>query len=332
MFDRKFNIIRILIIIVTSGVLVGILVHENKAKPSIDKKTEVNKDTVIEVTKRYVNDHPDFFNEILKEDIEYRLDTNILFNELYMAYNNDSVGYVSIKNNEYTYVPMNNFLIDKIVENNSLVKEENDEGLPFDLDYIYKGNPNNYIIYKDNEYRIIGFTNSKHLKLVSTSKETIENWGNSGNINYFSGDKEENEDGSKGIFYVGFIRSEVNDLSQIVKNEKRNNYYTKILPRYYGYSSYINVSDIINASEDCNFKNILDINKNNCDSYLLDMISNTYTSNTLDNNLVYYIDNNYKLKGNKLEKNINVNRVIYVQGISKYISGNGSKDDPYIFE
>ena len=68
MFDRKFNIIRILIIIVTSGVLVGILVHENKAKPSIDKKVEVDKDTVIEVTKRYVNDHPDFFNEILPKN------------------------------------------------------------------------------------------------------------------------------------------------------------------------------------------------------------------------------------------------------------------------
>lgn len=332
MFDKRFNIIRIFIILVTSSLLVGILIYQNRNKTKPVEEVKPNKETVIEVAKKYVTDHPDFFNEVLKEDIEYRLDTNILVSESYMAFDNDSVGYVSIKNNEYTFVKMNDFLINKIIDNNSLKKEENDEDMPFDLDYVYKGNPNNYIIVNDNEYRIIGFTNSKHLKLISTSKETIESWGTSGNINYFSGEKKEEEKGNKGIFYVGFVRSEINDLSQIIKNEKRNNYYTKILPRYYGYYSYVNISDIINASENCNFKNVLDIGKNNCDSYLLEMISNTYTSNTLDNNLVYYIDNNYKVKGRQLENNINVNKVIYAQGLSKYISGNGSKEDPYIFE
>ena len=142
------------------------------------------------------------------------------------------------------FLVANNLLIDKLLENNNLSSNNNNEGMPFDINYYYRDEPNNYIKQNDELYRIIGITNSNYLKVIKIDSEEIDGYGTDGNINYFNS---KNDDIVNGIFYVGYVRSETTDLSQIIKNEKRNNNYTKTVPKYYGSYSYSNVSDIINS-------------------------------------------------------------------------------------
>ena len=61
------------------------------------------------------------------------------------------------------------------------------------------------------------------------------------------------------------------------------------------------------------------------------MLNDTYTSNTLEDNKVYYIEDN-KIISKELEESVQAKKVIYVHGISKYINGDGTKDSPYEFE
>ena len=323
MENKKFNIIRYIVIILTCLCLVGIEMY----KRNIDNINN-NEDDIIILTKEYINDNASYFNELFKEkDIEYRINTKDLISS------DKYVGYVNVINNQYKYVQEEQILLDKIYENNKLVKNEYNENMPYDLNYFYKGiNPNNYIKFNDNLYRIIGITNNNELKLISLDNYNNITWGLSNNIDYFIGESLPKEDSNKGIFYVGYIRSETKDIESIIKNEKRNNNYTISAPKYYGYYSFINISDIINASENCSYNNILDINKDNCDSYLIDMLKGTYTSNTLEDNKVYKIDEESRIISTTLEDSIQAKKVIYVHGISKYISGDGSLDNPYEFE
>ena len=323
MENKNFKIVKYIAILLACIGIIGIEIYQRKHAP-----ITVDEDPIITKTREYVNKNELFFNELFKEeDMEYRIDTKSIIKS------DEYKGYVNIINNEYTYVNEENILIDKIIDNNSLTKTEVNENMPFDLNYIYKGSdPKNYIKYNDNSYRIIGITNTNDLKIISLDNYNNISWGLSNNINYFEGEPLPKEDSLKGIFYVGYIRSETKDLDSIVKNEKRNNNYTIGMPKYYGYYSFVNISDIISASESCTYNSILDISKENCDSYLISMLNNTYTSNTLEDNKVYKLDENSKIISTELEESVQAKKVIYVHGISKYISGDGSKDDPYVFE
>ena len=330
MFDKKFNIIRYIILTISIILLFMILMHERSLKKIESNKISVV--TIIEKTKEYVQNNADYFNEIINDkDLEIRINTSDLVTNGYINSNDNFKGYVKILDKNYEYVSEDNLLIDKLIKNDDLVIEDSNEGMPYDISYIFKGEPNNYIKYKDNLYRIIGITNSLNLKVISTSTEILPKWS-SGNINYFYEKIEEESVGNKGIFYVGFVRSETNDINQILKNEKRNNNYTKVVPKYYGYSSYVNISDIVNSSKECKISSLLDINLENCNSYLLDMLKGTYTSNTSEGNNVYYINENNELKTtNKLEE-VPVKKVIYVPGLSKLTGGDGTSDNPYTIE
>ena len=323
MENKNFKIVKYIAILLACIGIIGIEIYQRKHAP-----ITVDEDPIITKTREYVNKNELFFNELFKEeDMEYRIDTKSIIKSV------EYKGYVNIINNEYTYVNEENILIDKIIDNNSLTKTEVNENMPFDLNYIYKGSdPKNYIKYNDNLYRIIGITNTNDLKIISLDNYNNISWGLSNNINYFEGEPLPKEDSLKGIFYVGYIRSETKDLDSIVKNEKRNNNYTIGMPKYYGYYSFVNISDIISASESCTYNSVLDISKENCDSYLISMLNNTYTSNTLEDNKVYKLDENSKIISTELEESVQAKKVIYVHGISKYISGDGSKDDPYVFE
>ncbi len=324
MDNKKFIFLRYIVIILTCIGLLSIEIYQRHNKIIVN-----DENPAITKARELVNNNGAYFNEVFKEkDMEYRLNTKELIKK-----NNDLKGYINIADNEYTYVNTDELLIDKIIDNNNLSKNENNENMPYDLNYYYKGNdPKNYIKYNDNLYRIIGITNSNDLKIISLDNYNNITWGRSNNINYFEGEELEKDDSIKGIFYVGYIRSETKELDSIIKNEKRNNNYTIISPKYYGYYSFINISDIIMASESCSFNNILDISKETCDSYLIDMLDNTYTANTLEDNKVYKIDENKKIISVSLEENIQAKKVIYVHAISKYISGDGTKDNPYEFE
>ena len=321
MENKKFKILRYIIIIFTCIGLLSIEIYQRQHKNITN-----NEKPVITRAREYVNNNEAYFNELFHEkDMEYRINTD----DLVKNDNNDK-GYINIINNEYTYINEENLLINKIIDNNSLSKTEFNENMPYDLNYIYKGNdPKNYIKYNENLYRIIGITNSNELKLISLDNYNNITWGKSNNINYFEGEELPKEESVKGIFYVGYIRSETKELESIIKNEKRNNNYTISSPKYYGYYSFVNISDIVSASDNCTFNNILDISKETCDSYLIDMLDNTYTSNTLEDNKVYKIDENKKIISTNLEETIQAKKVIYVHGITKYISGDGSKENPY---
>ena len=327
METKKFKIIKYSLIILTCLCLISIEIYKNK----ISKVVEEN--VAVKAAKEHVNNNGTYYNDLFKEkDMETRIETNILVKNKLLKKNDDNKGYVNIINNEYTFINETDLLISHIIDNNSLSKSEFNENEPYDLNYIYKGeDPKNYIKYNDNIYRIIGITNSNELKLISLDNYNNITWGKSNDINYFKGEDLSSEDSVKGIFYVGYIRSETKDLESIIKNEKRNNNYTISAPKYYGYYSFVNISDIINASDTCSFNNILEINKDNCGSYLLSILNDTYTSNTLEDNKVYYIEDN-KITSKELEESIQAKKVIYVHGISKYISGDGSKDSPYEFE
>ena len=327
METKKFKIIKYVIIILTCIILIGIEIYNHK------NTTVVEENEAVKAAKEYVNNNGTYFNELFKyENMETRINADVLIKNKLLKKNDDNKGYVNIINNEYTFVKETDLLINHIIDNNSLTKTDFNENMPFDLNYIYKGeDPKNYIKYNENLYRIIGITNTSDLKLISIDNYNNITWGKSNNINYFKGEELEGEDSVKGIFYVGYIRSETKDLESIVKNEKRNNNYTISAPKYYGYYSFVNISDIINASESCNYNGILDINKENCDSYLIGMLNNTYTANTLEDNKVYYVEEN-KIISKELEESIQAKKVIFVHGISKYISGDGTKDNPYIFE
>lgn len=328
MEDKKFNIFRYIIILLTCLGLIFIEIYNHKTVEVIEENEAVK------AAKEYVNSNTAYFNELFKEnDMEIRINTDILIKNKLLKKNDENKGYVNIINGEYSFINETDLLINHIIDNNSLTKTEFNENAPYDLNYIYKGeDPKNYIKYNENIYRIIGITNSNELKIISIDNYNNITWGLSNNINYFKGDPLEAEDSIKGIFYVGYIRSETSDLESIVKNEKRNNNHTVTIPKYYGYYSFVNISDIINSSESCTYNNILSINKENCNSYLINMLNDTYTSNTLEDNKVYYIDENKNITSKELEESIQAKKVIYIHGISKYLSGDGTKDSPYEFE
>ena len=233
MENKKFTIVRFAIIVLTCLCLVGIEIYNRK------NTNVVEENKAVKAAKENVNSDSTYFNEIFKEkDMETRINTEVLIKNKLLSKKDENKGYVNIINGEYTFINETDLLINHIIDNNSLTKTEFNENMPYDLNYIYKGeDPKNYIKYNDNLYRIIGITNSTDLKIISLDNYNNISWGLSNNINYFEGEELPIEDSVKGIFYVGYIRSETKDLDSIIKNEKRNNNYTIGMPKYYGYYS-----------------------------------------------------------------------------------------------
>ena len=332
MDNKKFRIVRIIIILVTIFSLIYIHYYQEKIireEKIIEEKRNITEDIVIDASKSYISDNQDYFSEMINEkDFEIRINTDDLVKEKLIDNNNGFKGYVKVINGEFSFVKIDDMLLNNISEKD-YVTGINNENNAYDLKYIYKGdNPNNYIKYNDKLYRIIGITNSNNLKVISVDTSVEEYFGLSGDINYLKTDKEINSE-NKGIFYVGYIRSETSEIDQIMKNEKRNNTYTINNPKLYYDYSYVNISDIVNASNECNFKKITDINTNNCNSYLLNMLSNTYSSNTLENNLVYKINETGEVVTSKIENNFNIKKIIYISLLNEYKSGDGTKENPY---
>ena len=336
MKDKKFLLIKYTLILLSIFGLIFIYNKDNivsKREIRIAKEN-VTKENILSAANEYITKNNDLFSEYFKsEDMEYRIDTKTLVDNKLISNNDGFIGYVKIKNDSYEFVNTDKLLLNEIINDKNYVESSHNDKKAFDLKYVFTGeNPNNYIKFEDKLYRIIGITNSNNLKLISVDNYNNITWGLNNKINWFDGEKLPNETSSKGIFYVGYVRSETNDIDQIIKNEKRNNIYTVGTPTYYGYYAFVNISDIILASNSCQFSNILDISKDTCNSYLINMLTNTYTSNTLEGESVYKIDKNNKLVASTLGDNIMGKKVIFVNGLSKYISGDGSIKNPYIFE
>ena len=334
MNDRKFLIFRIFIITLTVFCLIWIEFKQKEILKEEQKIVNEQKDTiteeiVIDAAKVYISNNQDYFADLLKEDLEIRINTDDLVKSKLISDNKDFKGYVSVYNDEFTYNKINDFLVNNISDKDYEINSNNEKDA-YDIKYYYKGeDPKNYIKYNGKLYRIIGITNSNDLKVISTENFTEEKWGKSGNINYLKDNDNVTEDGYKGIFYVGFVRSETKDNASILKNEKRNNTYTVGNPRYIGTYSYVNISDIVSSSSNCKYNSITNINKETCNSYLLNMLGNTYTSTSLENDQVYKVNDKYEVISSKLENNILIKKVQYISGLSEYNCGNGTFDNPY---
>lgn len=344
MDSKKFLIFRIIVVVITCALLISITYYQNnelKEEEKVieeDKKNNISEDVLIDACKIYISNNQDYYSDLLKENIEIRVNTDDLVSSKLIDNNDDYKGYIKFINDEFKYVKIEDMLLDKIDKTNYIdgIGEEKEA---YDLKYIYVGNdPDNYIKYEDKLYRIIGITYNNDLKVIETENSIEETWGLSGDINYLKIDEEkanenendnENENENIFMYYVGFVRSNTSEILQIMKNEKRNNNYTKSSPKYFGPYSYANVSDVINASNMCEYSKITDINKNNCDSYLLDMLNNTYLSNSSENNKVYKVNEKGNIIITKIENNINVKRVTYISLLNEYKSGNGFKESPY---
>ena len=335
MDNKKFLIFRIVLVIVSVISLCFIQIYQKKIKDeeqkAIDeKKNEITEEIIIDASKLYITNNQDYFSDYFKSDkLEIRIDTDDLVKSNLINNNDNYKGYVKVLNDEFTYVNNNSMLVDKLDSKEYQVNSNNEKDA-YDLKYIYKGiNPNNYIKYNDKIYRIIGVTNSNDLKVISTENTIEDKWGLSGDINYLKTDEEIIEEGYNGIFYVGYVRSETSDISSVMKNEKRNNTYTVGTPKYIGTYSYINISDIINASSLCKYSKVTDIKKDNGDIYLINMLNDTYTSISLENNMIYMINDKYSIIPSKIEEDVNIKKVIYISGFEKYKSGNGTEENPY---
>ena len=335
MKSKKFLTIRIIIVILSFASLCFIEIYQRKIikeeeKKVIEEKNNITENTIIDASKLYITNNQNYFSEIIKyKDFEIRIDTELLVKSKLIDNNDNYKGYVKVYNDEFSFVKVEDTLIDHI-NSKDYVSNSNNEKEPYDLEYIFQGDdPKNYVKFNDKNYRIIGITNTNDLKLISIDSVIESSWGLSGDINYLKKEYDVFDESYKGVFYVGFVRSETNDISSIIKNEKRNNTYTVNSPRYVGSYSYVSISDIIMSSNKCTFNKITDINKDNCNSYLINMIGDTYTNTTLENDMVYKVNNDIQVTASKIEKDINIKKVIYVSGYEKYISGNGTKENPY---
>ncbi len=334
MDSRKFLIFRIFIITLTIFCLIWIEfkqkeILKEEQKVVKEQKNIITEELVIDAAKVYISNNQDYFADLLKEDIEIRINTDDLVKSKLINNNKDFNGYVSIVDDEFSYIKVDNFLINNISDKDYETNSNNEKDA-YDIKYYYRGqDPKNYIKYNGITYRIIGITNSNDLKVISVENSSKEKWGLSGDINYLKDNEHIKEEGYKGIFYVGYVRSETKDISSIIKNEKRNNTYTVGNPRYIGTFSYVNISDIVNSSLDCKFNKITDINKETCNSYLLNILSNTYTSTSLEDEQVYKVNDKNEVVQIKPESNILFKKVQYISGLNEYISGNGTSTNPY---
>lgn len=338
MNSKRFTIVRYSVIVISIILLLVITIYqnkENKVEEKIieNKVNEVTEDIVLDAAKVYILSKPDLYQDVISlKDFEIRVNTDDLVKEKLIDNNDSFKGYIKVYNDEGAFISEDNMLINNL-NDKDYVLGINDEKDLYDLKYIYVGDdPKNYVRYNDKMYRIIGITNSNDLKLVDEENTILDKFGLSGDINYLKKNEEIVDEGYKGIFYVGYVRSKSNDISNIMKNEKRNNTYTIGSPKLVFSYSYPNISDIINAAGECTYNSLTDININNCHSYLINMLTNTYLSNAAEKNMLYMINENNELVMTRLEKEIQVKKVIYVSALSKYISGDGSFDNPYVIE
>jgi hypothetical protein len=328
---NKQNIIRIISIIL----LIGLLVVPKFINKKIDPETNIeNKTDIIDIVKAYVNNNKEYFDKYFKyEDNEYRISTYDLINQNIISKDEFEPGYVVFNKNKYEYIKL-----DKIFTNDYSFKtistKEND---PYDIKSVFSDTEKNYVKVNDKLFRIIGLTNSNELKLISTVKlDDIKEYGLGGDINYFTSTDGMNfgipsEYKNKGVFNVGFVRSNTNSYEEIIKNEKRNNEYTAKKPRVYASYAMVSLSDIIVNLDDCNYDNLLDLSYEKCNNFMLEELKGSELATTLEDNKIYKVNDEGKLTTTDDLKNIHANYSIYISALSSY-TGTGSIDDPFIFE
>lgn len=215
------------------------------------------------------------------------------------------------------YIPKTESLYDAIVNLKNIVNQGDglyDQG---DEVYYFKGkNVNNYIIYSDTLWRIVEISKEK-IKIVSEENETTLVYG------------------VENTYEDSYVRKFLND--------------DKLIKSLYRSEDYIVNGNWCNES--------IDINNYNCNAKLNDLVgliniqdylragakdsylnNNTYwwTISISKENEVYYIDNEGEIENqNKFFDtyfSYGVRPSLNLNGNIKYLSGDGTKDNPYIIE
>lgn len=351
---KGYSLFSILLLLLFIGIIF-VIIESMISKKIEEKETETANNSVELSAKKYVNDNKEFFDSYFESGLSYfELPLEILKEKDYVKTKKD--GYIKITKLEdykYEYIKTNSEgLYKKILNNNLIINNEdglyinelNNEDV-YDLKYVFKGeNVNNYIEINSINYRIIGLTNSYTIKAIRSEYNTnINSYGLGENVNFLtkkSGlntiDKLDYLNNSKtnkyfipGLFFVGYIDPNSLTLIDVYKDEKNNFEITKNSPIYFGYSAFINVSDLLNSSikKECQVNNI-----NECSSYLKDVIEDgLMTNNSTMINNEYGI---YKLEKENITVTTNFKfekdkEVLYIRGTLDKIKGDGSINNPY---
>lgn len=271
-------------------------------------------------------------------------------------------GSVTIKNNSnelsdeeyYSYIPylecndyktdyLKDHLLEDVVESSSGLYKVGDE-------YIFKGHKaNNYLSFFGDIYRIIKIDKDGYLKLIKQESQNVSNsWDNKYNIekkgytginNYADSnildrlisdynEKEYLKEDAKSHIVPRNIcvgKRSLNNLNKEITNECDTIVENQVI-------TLPSVTDFTLASYDENCKQIGDMSCTNY-NYFAEFINYTWTVDSVieDSSLVYYITSSSPdtERANKYKK---YNWVIYVDSEELYISGDGTKEDPYIIK
>ncbi|MDO5569603.1 MAG: hypothetical protein Q4G04_05820 [bacterium] len=200
-------------------------------------------------------------------------------------------------------------LVYKIQQNSSLVKHN--------TNYVFRGsNVANYLLYSNRLWRIVGITTDNNLRVVSNEAQAIMAFGDAENITKSNIFKWLNSD----VFLNTF-------------NDK---------DKYLVHSAVCkDIVDNINDAGNCNevstenYVSMLGIDdfvgSNVSDSYLVNG-QYSYLANSKSDNTKWYINNEGKLAVSESDDLLGIRPVITINGSVSLISGDGSKDNPYIVE
>lgn len=176
----------------------------------------------------------------------------------------------------------------------------------------YKGDPNNYVYFGANMYRIIGNDDNDNVKLIS--------YTNVGNINYSALDK----------YLKKYYDSLPNESKKMIIDSKYCN----------GQIKDINVTECSSYSKEKKYSipSVVDMNRaeDNGTNFILNG-SITWSSNIVDNNNSYalrsfFFDSNDYVYRFSNDENYGVRPVITIKGTTLVKGGNGTKTNPYTFK
>lgn len=214
------------------------------------------------------------------------------------------------------------------IEKNTLVKvikENNIENDNFkdinNIKYFINDSNNNYLLYSNILWRIIKINDDNSLTLISNNSLTSLAFGENTEYNNSYINKWLNKTDNE---YSGILEKQLNKVDTYLQKtntclDKINNLNNAECQNVYkeNYISLLSTSDFVNIG--------------NKESYIIND-ENFYLNNTTDNLEVWYVDSDGKVTTSKGKDIIGVKPVITIKSNIDYISGRGSKLNPYIIE
>ena len=173
----------------------------------------------------------------------------------------------------------------------------------------YKGDPNNYIYFGANLYRVVGLDNNNNIKIISDT--------NVGNVNYSALDK----------YLKKYYNALPTESKKLIVGAKYCN----------GKLKDIHSTECESYSNETKYSvpSIVDVNKSldNNVTFMLNNVAN-WSNNIVDNNnsyaiRLYFNDSNERAYKTENEENYGVRPVITIDGATLIKGGDGTKNNPY---